>query len=75
MKKDKKEFGVADGKVKWEESQRASLRVTPFTRNNTGLASTRTCLYYCNHKKVYSIKFLNYIVNFYMWRLRDISIQ
>ena len=36
MKKDMKEFGVADSKVTWEASQRAPLRVTPFTRYNTG---------------------------------------
>ena len=36
MKEDMKEFGVADDKVKWEESQRAPLRVTPLTRHNTG---------------------------------------
>ena len=35
MKQDMQEFGVADGEVKWEECQRAPLRVTPFTRHNT----------------------------------------
>ena len=73
------EFGVADGKLKWKKSLRAPLRFITFTRNSLIQlrTSTRTCLYsnYCNHKNVYSIKFVNYIVNFYTWRFSDISIQ
>ena len=53
MKKDIKEFWVADGKVKWEESQRAPLRVTPFTRHNIG--------------PVLQYDLLNFLKNFAKW--------
>ena len=80
MKEDMKMFGVTDDKVKWEESQRAPLRVTPLTRHNTGPSSliteenefihTYIQYSYIIIKNVYSIVFKLHC-KLYTWRLRD----